>query len=334
MLTYQVRPRVFKILDGEEARFPADVEVTFHYQPLQPFGKASDGGLTAVQDKPARVLFNANTGQHFVISNAPLAPLEVVMEEPVRRVSLTGNQHTIHQQCDSLDHLRELVESVYFSMPLLLAVDFADPPIVDLVDGRIGDIPFRWELSDWQIEIDITTQERQQQRFATAWNHLVLVAPPERRRLLCALHYFHVACRLRREAKSPGEFLAEALLNLNKILETLYGPDRDDVRMALRQLDFGDDEIERDFIPVMLLRNSVDVGHPSLALFTLRQLETLHRYADRAERTFRTFLHRLLDAIERGHATIQQYEIGPADADVGRTIDTIGARLAELGDRP
>ena len=38
MLTYQVRPRVFRIEDGQTLPFPSDGEVRFYFQPLQPFG--------------------------------------------------------------------------------------------------------------------------------------------------------------------------------------------------------------------------------------------------------------------------------------------------------
>jgi hypothetical protein len=334
MLTYQVRQRVFRFIGDKEPRFPAQVEIVFHYWPLQPFGLEAGGGLTTVQNQPASVFFNANTGQHYVESKAPLKPLEVLIEEPLRAISLTGTQLKVSQHFHALDELREFADSLYFGMPLLLGVQFADPPVVERVDGRIGDVEFRWELSDWMVEVDITTQDKQEERFATAWRRLDVLARPERRRLLGALYYFHVACRLRREGKSPGEFLAEAILNLSKVLEVLYGPSRADVRSALRQLGFADDEIERDFIPAMLLRNSMDVGHPSLALFTLQQLETLHWYADRAERVFRTFLQRLLEAVESEHAGIPAYEVGPVDADTQRTIETIRSRRAAMGDQP
>jgi len=334
MLTYQVRPRVFRIIGDKQPRFPADVEVVFHYQPLQPFGMEAGGGLTTVQSQPANFFFNANTGQHFVESKAPLQPLEVELKEPIRTISLTGNRLTIRQHFDTFTDLLQAIEALYFVMPLLLGVEFVDAPIVERVAGRIGDIEFRWELSDWRFEFDITTQDRQQQRFATAWNRFDLLAPPERRRLVGALYYFHVACRLRREAKSPGEFLAEAILNLSKVLEVLYGRERTEVRSALMHLGFSDTEVERDFIPAMVLRNSMDVGHPGLALFTVQQLETLHRYADRAERVFRTFLQRLLEAVESGRAEIPMYEVGPVDVNAQRTIDMLRSRLAELGNLP
>ena len=334
MLTYQVRPRVIRIIGDRRLEFPADVEVKLYFQPLQPFGMAPGGGLTTVQSQPASVFFNANTGQHFVESKSPLTPLEVVIEEPTRIVALEGNRVTIKECCEDYRKLTDLLESLYFGLPLLLAVEFADPPVIERVEGQIGSVPFRWELSDWRVDLDITTQEQQEQRFVTAWNRFNILSAPHRRRLIASLHYFHVACRVKREGKTPGEFLAEALLNFNKVLEVLYGPSRDQVRTSLVQLGYTDAEIERDFIPSMLLRNSIDVGHPLLALFTLRQIETLHRYADRAEKAFRDFLQRLFQAIEAGRLDIPSYETDGVDLETQQTIENLRQRLDQLGDRP
>jgi hypothetical protein len=313
MLTYQVRPRVFRITGDRKLEFPAEVEVSLYLQPLQPFGMAAGGGLTAVRGSRVNILFNANTGQHFVESDAPLMPVEVVIEEPVRLVSLEGNRLTVKEHCQDYEQFTQLVQSLYFGLPLLLAVEFIEPPIVERVDGRIGAVPFSWELSDWRFAFDLTTQEHQEQRVTTAWGRFTILSAPHRRRLIAALHYFHVACRLSREAKIPGEFLAEALLNFCKVLEVLYGPSRNQVRTSLAELGYSAEEIERDFIPAMLLRNSMDVGHPALALFTAHQLETLHRYTDRAERAFRGFLQRMFEAIEAGRIDIPPYETVSVD---------------------
>ncbi len=334
MFTYQVRPRVLRIIGNRPPQFPADVEVSLHFQPLQPFGKAPGGGLTTVQSQHARVLFNANTGQHFVECSSPLAPLEVEIEEPIRRITLEGNCVTIKEHFEDNTKFTEVLESLYFGLPLLLALEFADPPFVERVDGKIGSVLFRWELSDWRIEVNITTQDLQQQKFATAWNRFDILAAPHRRRLIAALHYFYVACRVKREGKMPGEFLAEALLNFYKVLEILYGPNRDQVRTALADLKYTTEEIERDFIPSMLLRNSIDIGHPTLALFTPQQLETLHRYADRAEKAFRDLLKRIFNAIETGDFDIPPYETGAVDPATQRTIETLRQRLDQLGDKP
>jgi hypothetical protein len=77
----------------------------------------------------------------------------------------------------------------------------------------------------------------------TAGNRFTVISAANRRRLVAALFYFHVACRVKREGQIPGEFLAEALLNFHKVLEVLYGPDRVTVRPIF-------DSLKSDLLPL------------------------------------------------------------------------------------
>ena len=274
MLTYQVHPRIFRHEPGEQLRFPAQCEVRFHFQPPQPFGTQPSGGRTAVRAVPATAMFNTMTGQHQIESKEPLSPLDVTIEEATRTLRLAGTVLTISERFESLKEMGEFIESVYFVLPILLNLPFADPPYIESVDGKVGTSNFRWELAEWQGEFLTTTQQQQEERFAKAWERMRVIAEPHRRRLAAGLHYFHVACRLAREGCTAGEFVAEVLLNLAKTLEVLFPPNgdghtRDAVRTGLRTLGLSDNQIEYDFIPAMALRNEIDVGHVELGLFTM-----------------------------------------------------------------
>lgn len=305
MLTYQVRRRVFRHDPDSDLRCPAPCVLRFHLAPEQPFGVSATGGRTAVRAKPATAYFNANTGQHFIVSAEPLTPLDVTIEEPGRLVQLRGTTLEIHQEFDKIEDVEDFVLSIYFGLPLLLNVCFADPPVVIRVDGEIGGAPFRWELAEWRGEFEITDQEKQQHALASAWERMELLSGLCRRRLLAALHYFYVAVRLDRSSGAPGEFMAEVVLNLSKVLEVLFPPGvdgktRDAVRAGLKKLDYATAEIEGLFLPAMALRNEIDVGHVSLALLTRPQLSVIHAYTERAERAFREMLERTLNAVVAG----------------------------------
>lgn len=334
MLTYRVQPRVFKFDNHVLPKLPATAEVTFHLAPDQPFGCAAGGGRTAVQNVAATAHFNANTGQHHIQSKQPLSPLRVEIPSEVEAVSLTGTALRVHRTISALPELRNLVESVYYAFPLVLAPDFGDPPLVTRVDGTIGEVPFRWELQEWQMNYSITTQAHQEGFIVKAWSRLQLLSGPENRRLLAALHYFHVACRLSRTSACPGEFLSEALLNYSKILEVLFQGSRDVARGELAALGFTSEEIERDFISVMVIRSKIDVAHVSLVIFTPQHLRILHRYADRAETAFRKLLRVLLGRLEAGTLALPPYELRGADEDLDSTIQRLGKQLEALGDRP
>lgn len=333
MLTYQIRPRVFRLESGQTLPFPAAGKVRFYFSPLQPFGMEAGSGHTAVQNVAASANFNANTGSHSIESKEPLAPLEITIEEPNRVLELVGNVLTVSQKFSSNQELTVLIQSIYFAYPMLLAVEFADPPIIDRVDGNVGGVTFRWELCEWKGQYEITTQEKQERSAASSWARIGILSRPKSRRLFAALHYFHVALRLARRGEIAGEFLPEMILNLSKVLEVLFPPSgdgktRDATRAALRKLGFSDQEIEANYVPAMALRNEIDVGHVDLSLFKVDQLALIHSYVERAESAFRLLFKRLLEATASGSFEIEPYEPTPAAGETVRVIERL-RRYAE-----
>lgn len=315
MLSYQVRPRVFRLAPGKSLSFPADCVLRFHLQPPQPFGVESGGGRTCVRAVEGTAFFNANTGESTIDSKEPLSPLDVTIECLDYDIRLDGCLLTLSGTFASLGEVEQMVESVYFVLPTLLNVPFADPPYIERVDGVIASVDFRWELAQFGGKYRTTTQEHQEARFADSWDRMSVVAESGRRRLAAALHYFHVACRLDRCGQTAGEFVAESLLNLAKTLEVLFPPSgdgktREAVRDGLRELGYSDARIERDFMPAMALRNEIDVGHVELGLFKPDDLTAIHAFVDRAEGAFREMLNTLLAQVESGDFVIAQHELG------------------------
>lgn len=300
MLTYQVRPRIYRHADGASLVFPNDAEVDFFLGPLQPFGSEAGGGRTAVRAHAAKVIFNANTGRHWIESSPPLNPLEVIIVESVRRVTLVGNRLRIEARFEKSSELNELVQSVYFALPMLLSIEFADPVYVERVGGKVGGVPFRWELDNWHMGFQTTTQDIQEGRVLLSWKRFDVLSNPDNRRIVAALHYFHVACRLIRAGNTPWEFMSESILNLSKVLEVLFPPKTgdgktiDSARAGLAGLAVSETNIERYFIPAMCLRNQIDSAHVDLSLFTRKELATLHAYTQVAEDAFRKLLGLIL----------------------------------------
>lgn len=327
MLTYQIRRRIFRHEPGEELAFPAHCELCFYFQPAQPFGTEPGGGRTAVRAVAASALFNANTGQHWIDSKQPLSALDVTVEEPTRTVRLVGTTLTVSERFETLQAMEEVITAVFFVLPTLLNIPFADPPYIERVDGKVGSSRFRWELAKWRAEFSITTQQQQEERFAKAWKRMGMLEP-RRRRLVAGLHYFHVACRLAGAGSTAGEFVAEVVLNLAKSLEVLFPPTgdgrtRDAARAGLRTLGFPDTQIECDFVPAMALRNEIDVGHVELGLFTMDQLKTIHAFTERAEGAFREMFERLLCRVESGEGEIAPHELGPPRDEAIKLIDRL-----------
>jgi hypothetical protein len=334
VLTYQIRPRIFRHRPGEELAFPAQCELCFHFQPAQPFGTEPGAGRTLVRAVAASIRFNANTGQHFAESKAPLSPLDVTLQAPTQTVRLVGTTLMITERFESLQAMELAIIAVFFILPTLLNVSFSDPPYIERVDGKVGASGFRWELDEWRLEFRTTTQQEQEEDFAKAWGRIGMMTEPRHRRLAAGLHYFHVACRLARAGCTAGEFVAEVVLNLAKCLEVLFPPNsdgqtRDAARAGLRALGFSAEQIEKDFIPAMALRNEIDVAHVELGLFKMDQLTTIHAYTDRAERAFRELFERLLRRVESGEADIVPHELGPPRDEAIKLVERLKSYMAE-----
>ena len=329
MLTYQIRKRIYHTAEGTAFSFPNSAEIDFEFEPLQPFGMEAGNGRTCVRAVAARTEFNANTGRHTIQSDIPLSPLEVEIEEPpMREFELKGNLLSIKTRFESFKEMDEFIQSVFFGYPMLLNIEFADPPVVAQVHGKVGNVMFRWELTRWKMEFESTTQDEQETKAKNSWLQISVISEPARRRLIAALHYFHVACRLIRVGHSPWEFMSEAILNFSKVLEVLFPPEGDGktidaARTGLQQLGYTRDEIERDFIPAIALRNRIDVSHVHLSLLTQKQLQVLHSYTEAIERSFRILIRRILDQTKDGSYGVAPYANLKADSDIVRIINRL-----------
>ena len=306
MLTYQLQSRIYRINDGDTLVFPNDVTIEMLFEPAEPFGAATGPSRTAVRGHKAKVLYNANTGRGIIQSDPPLMPIEVILDYTNLCFKLRGNKMLVQTHCDIARDLDELLTSLHYAFPVLLNVEFIDPPTVKYTSGHVGATPFRWELKEATHSFDITTQERQEGRVVTSFERLQILSGMSNRRLTAALHYFHVSCRLAASGNSPWEFMAESVLNLSKVLEILFGPRRDNVRSELLKLGYSSEEIEGDFIPIMILRNEFDVGHVSISLLKPEQLKALYGYLEQTESNFRGLLRRLLDQVRDGTFKLDQ----------------------------
>lgn len=339
MLTYRVRPRVFRLDEEATISFPCPTRATIHLLPNQPFGAEAGGGRTAVRAKAATARFNANTGHHSIESKQPLAPMEVSLVGDFDRVEVRGSAVSLEFEATSLENAHRRIEAYYFVLPMMLGLHFADPPYVERVEGTLGAVPFRWELAKWAGRFTLTTQEEQEQRVLAALDGLHVVADPGRRRLLAAAHYTHTACRLLAASFTPGEFLAEAILNFAKVLEVLFPPSKDKgtldaARAGLAGLGYSEDAVEGAFIPALVLRNGFDSGHADLTIFTPKQLSVIHDYAEGAEESFRELLRRVIERVGGGGASIAPGDASRPDAAQLRVLERLEAATARGASQP
>ncbi|MBN1637618.1 MAG: hypothetical protein JW866_01530 [Ignavibacteriales bacterium] len=321
MLTYQLQKRYYVKENGMDFSFPNTVEVEIELEPKEMFGVGNKPSKTAVHCSEAEVIFDANTGKCRIRSNPSLEPINAILEVDGLQLEMIGNKLYAKATCENHKILDDLLVALHYIVPILINIEFAEPPIVKLTRGKVGDIPFQWELRNTLHQFYITTKEIQEQRVIGSLNRLITISDLSNRRLAAALYHFYVARRLEEAGNSPYEFMSEIILNLYKILEILIGPSRDKVRDELSKFGYSKDEIDFKFIPIMLLRNEFDVGHVSIALFTQTQLDTLYSYLEKTQNDFRDLLKIIINKVEDGSYSLKNDSDLKPDEDKLRTIN-------------
>jgi hypothetical protein len=310
--------------------FPGDGELRFTLTPGEPFGVGDGLSRTAWRYLDATLEWNANTDRDGAIVKGDRDAVDVQIQGQDYEAALTGNVLVVRSNFRSREELIGLLNTVYYGIPLLLALDFMDVPTVSSVTGRVRDVEFVWQFARRKSRIEVTDVDQQAERFFRAWERLQLLAPLENRRLLAALHYLFTACRLERAGATPWEFMAEVILNYAKLLEVVFPATEDGktieaARSGLEGLGYSTADIEKWFVPALALRNGLDVAHVSLTVLPSKQLQVLHAYTEQAEPYFRELLGRVVDGMASGTLNVQPY----SDAKPSKDVDRIVRRMAK-----
>lgn len=311
MLTYQLHTRIFQIENNEKFSFPNEVQIEIKLSPPSAFGTANSPSRTLVKARAAQLTINANTGRWMALSKPPLEPLEVVIESPTSKFMLKGDSLTYSFHCDSIQELEGTIMAFKWVLPSLINLGFSDPPTMLHLRGRVGKSNFRWEHrpEEWQIQTRTVVPENLEEHIAESFEALPLFNGLNNRRLAAALYYFHVGVRLNVCGDSPWEFMAESILNFSKSLEILFSiseNSKDDIRRELSILGFTQEEIEGDFIPLIILRSFVDVAHPKVAIFKAKDLQILYKYLAQSEEKLRRLLKIIWKKVAEGTYGIPQ----------------------------
>lgn len=339
MFAYQARPRVLFRDDGRELPFPNHVHIEIVFAHITGLGGDAPPGRTGILGQTVRLNMNANTGQVTVGVEAPLEEIAVDRSLGGITVRLRGQRLQLDASCQSRQELVGLLNTFHHVFPMLLGVTFVDSPTILTTAGRVGDVPFTWQVERGAGSFDVTTSETQRARIEEALARIPLVAAPRNRRLLSGISYFNRAVRLAAAGATAFEFTGEVMLNFAKCLEVLFPAasgvrSRDAVRVGLRALGYTNEDIETWFIPAMALRDEIDVAHVRLTLFSYEQLKTIQNYAEQAEDRFRRMIQTVLAATEDGSRPITPYEDEGPPRQVVNMLTRMRESLTSAAGRP
>jgi len=306
MLTYLLHERVFRADESKKLEFPNTLIVTAKLAPSTVFGAGDEYSRLVVYQSKANLIWNSNTGRVQCKSDPPLSPLEVIVEGPDTKFSLLGDTLNYTCHCKNLEQLAGCLQGLQFVFPAFLNLKFPDPPVVEHIKGKLGKVDFRWEHSGMIYSFTPQTEEILEKHVAEFINLLPLFSGIRNRRLIAAIYYFYTSSRLLVSGHGQWEFMAECILNLCKALEILFGSQMDSIRIGLAKLEYKEEEVEGDFIPLVILRNVLDVAHPRIAIFPQESLSVLYVYLSNTETRFRTLLEKVIKAVGDGILELEQ----------------------------
>ena len=336
MLTYQLQPRRYKLVNSESMNFPSNLVLEVKYAPGTSFG--TDDGLSrcAVKSRKGHMAYNANTGRGLFQSEPPLKSLDVtiVSDDNKYKFVLKGDTLQYHCICETERDLDAIIRAFHYIFPTLLNLSMPDPPIVEYVKGKLGEVDFHWEHLESRVNFLVVDEEVLEKGVIDSFENMGLFVGLNNRRLAAALHYSHKASRLIVAGQSDWEFMSEAILNYCKAMEMLFvesEDSRDDTRKGLQALGYTDLEIESDFIPLYILRGFVDVAHAKVAIHKQDQLRIIYLYLSDTENRFRKLLTDVIAQVKSGTFTIPVVNDSSLDSKdrsgMDKLIDSLRERI-------
>jgi len=92
--------------------------------------------------------------------------------------------------------------------------------------------------------------------------------------------YFQQALRLEspHETSVPSLNVGEIALNLAKAVEVLFSSERDKIRQKCSLIGYTDVQVESQIIPILVIRNQLDVAHAAGTSISEEDTRTIHDY--------------------------------------------------------
>jgi hypothetical protein len=188
---------------------------------------------------------------------------------------------------------------------------------------EIGACRFRLETSSHRYGITIATTEHNQQ-LAIQAIHDWIGQRQDSLRIAMAVYYFRHAMRLSVLEPDRQSMAAEVILNLAKAIEIVFSSDRDKLRARAKEWGFDSDFIERKVMPILLIRNELDVAHVASAPLSSTQHQAILDFTARAMTHIHTLITRIVEMSQSGCLVAD-----PVSESMDRDKDRLLRRIAE-----
>ena len=282
--------------DGTPLRidWPADVELIFRLKPGDLFGVINTTVPRSSIVGETKFSLDGNSGKFMVLDTGllPAMNFDALFQEGT--LTIRGQEAVLKATVQSEAKLEILVNWISASLSQLLSVQLGSFVDIESLSGVVAgqNVSALFPAESYSLllaSVDISARHEKVQSALFSPS----IENPSYPRLIASTRYFHHALRIvapQEVSYVPYCVYAEVVLNLAKSIEILFGPSRDQLRARLGELGYSNTQVETQIVPIMVVRNDMDVGHPSSGDAYPGEVAVLRKFVDRAIQNVTTLL--------------------------------------------
>jgi hypothetical protein len=328
MTYFLLQHRHLRSVDAVPPSYPAALIARIKFGPHDAFGMQGSppqSRTTAKQSNPARVHWNPNEG--ISAWEGPLLDaLDTELQKGEFSARWIGNELTLSLNVKSQDQANEIVTSASQFIPAFLSLRLRVFVWIKAFSIEIGTCRFTLELLAHRYGITIASTAHNEE-CAIQSIHDWSMQRRESLRATMAIYYYRHAMRLAALEPDRQSMAAEVILNLAKAIEIIFSSDRDRLRSRAKEWGFDLEFIERWIVPVLLVRNQLDVAHAACAPLSAGQHQAVLDFLDRAFTHVHALLSRVFEMAHSGEVKLDAPSAA-MDADKERLLAQIAQYAA------
>jgi hypothetical protein len=288
--------------DGVKPSFPSVLTARIRFGPEDAFGLPSSERTTAKRATPARLFWNANDGTS-VWQGDLIDVLHAELQLGTFSAHWAGNALELRMDVNSAEEAEQVVASASQLLPAFLSLKlqvfvWIKEFLVDIAGSHS-----RLVTSSHEYGITIATTEHNEDAVMQSVRNW-LRQRRESLRAVMAIYYYRHARRLAAMEPDRQSMAAEVILKLAKAVEIIFSSDQDRLRSRAKQWGLDAEFIERWIVPILLIRNELDVAHVASAPLLSTQHQAILDFLARASAHVHTLLLRVLEMSQSGQVTL------------------------------
>lgn len=327
MSIYKLRPRKIRFRPGfdtkfQNIKFPSEFKAKINCiaLPGEPFGgNRNNPFIPIISGKHGKeFIFNANFGTvHYGGTLFEKINMNINLFD--NNIELNGNEISVDTICKSLEDFHNLIFNMLNVLPMYLSFAFNLPINIETVRGSlignillngiiVNEMPFTIEYYEASGRFEVSSKENQENKINKMVEVLSGIPVDYIDRIFRSVLYYHQALCCKLSTGDSFDYFSERILNLTKIIETLFGGEKETIKEKMKIFDYDDDFIEQKIIMLIDIRNYMDIGHAVVEGIEYEELKVIEIYIDEVEEDIRKMILKVMEYCKTNQCEFLKYK--------------------------